>query len=80
MQLVEACSKQERFAYLGALGTKAALLYIEGDAPCSQHVLHIAVASLCSSSIWQTTVFVSCLLYKTIIGGDSSRCLSCPVI
>jgi len=60
MQLLEACNKQERFAHLGALGINAALLYIEGDAPCSQHVLHVAVASLCSSSIWQTPAFLVC--------------------
>lgn len=46
MQLIEACNKQERFAHLGGLGINAALLYIEGDTPCSQHVLHTAVASL----------------------------------
>ncbi len=80
MQLLEACNKQERFAHLGAPGINAALLYVEGDAPCSQHVLHAAVGNLCSSSIWQTPAFASCLHYKIIVHGDSSHCLSCPVI
>ncbi len=71
MQLLEACNKQEQFAHLGALGINAALLSIEGDAPCSQHVLYAAVASPCSSSLWQTPAFASCLHYKTTVHGTA---------
>ncbi len=74
--------EDRRFPYLGGVGMNAALLSVEGDTTCSQRVLHTAVASLRSCSIYGKPLhlFALHLQYKRILDGDSSACVSCAIL